>query len=125
MKNIQKTYQILLVDDEQDILSMLEVVLRAKKYIVHSSMSISEALNILEQNKDISLVISDIQMPGGTGLDLLKKIRAKYPVKPKVVFLTGFAKTSLDDACEGVSGYIEKPIDIKAFIQTVEDVLKG
>lgn len=120
-----KNYEILLVDDEPDILSLLEDILERRKYIVHSANSISKALKVLEENKDISLVISDIKMPEGTGIELLKTLRANNPIKPIVLFLTAFTDISIEDVYNrGASGFIEKPIDIKAFIKTIEETLE-
>ena len=120
-----KNYQILIVDDEPDILSLLEDILSRRKYTVHSANSVSKALKILEQNNDISLVISDIKMPEGTGIELLKTLRANNPTKPIVLFLTAFTDISMEDVYNrGASGFIEKPIDIKAFIKTVEETLE-
>jgi CheY-like chemotaxis protein/Tfp pilus assembly protein PilZ len=119
-----KTHQILIVDDEPDILSLLEEVLVRRKYVVHSADTIADALKIIEGNNDISLVISDIKMPEGTGVELLKKIRSRNPVKPAVVFLTAFTDISEEDIYDrGASGFIEKPIDIKSFTKTIENLL--
>jgi len=120
-----KNIKILLVDDEPDILELLEQVLKRRKYDVLTAESFSDASMILEQNEDISLVISDIKMPEGSGLDLLKKIRAKNPVKPILVFLTAFTDISVEDIYNrGASDFIEKPIDIKIFAKAIEDILK-
>lgn len=119
-----KTHQILIVDDEPDILSLLKEVLVRRKYIVHSADTIADALKIIEGNDDIDLVISDIKMPEGTGVELLKKIRFRHTTKPAVVFLTAFTDISDEDIYDrGASGFIEKPIDIKSFTKTIENIL--
>lgn len=116
--------KILVVDDELDILSLLEEVLKRRKYEVYSADTIDKALKILDKNKDIALVISDIKMPEGTGVDLLKKIRSIDTMKPVVVFLTAFTDISLEDVYDkGASGFIEKPLDLKFFVETIEKLL--
>ncbi|MEI6092739.1 MAG: response regulator [bacterium] len=117
--------KVLLVDDEPDILFLLEEVLKRRKYSVLVADSISNASKLLEQHKDIDIIISDIKMPEGTGIDLLKTIRAKDPIKPILVFLTAFTDISTEEIYNrGASGFIEKPIDIKVFAKTIEDLLK-
>jgi CheY-like chemotaxis protein/Tfp pilus assembly protein PilZ len=124
MRNNENKAHILIVDDEPDILSLLEDILTRRNYTVYSADTVAKALKIIEEHPKISLVISDIKMPEGTGAELLKKIRSRDPVKPILVFLTALADLSMEDICErGASGYIEKPIDIKNFIKNVESIL--
>ncbi len=123
--NMKPNIKILLVDDEPDILSLLQDVLKRRKYDVLTANSVINASKILDQNEDIDLVISDIKMPEGTGIDLLKKMREKDPIKPVLIFLTAFTDISVEDIYNrGASDFIEKPIDIKDFTKTIEDILK-
>jgi CheY-like chemotaxis protein len=126
MRSNDSKAHILIVDDEPDILSLLEDILTRRNYTVYSADTVAKALKIIEAHPEISLIISDIKMPEGTGAELLKKIRSKDPVKPILVFLTALADLSMEDICErGASGYIEKPINIKNFISDVESILAG
>ena len=66
--------RILVVDDERSMREFLEILLRKEGYDVTTAGDVDGALLALESD-DFDLVISDIQMPGKTGLDLLKAIR--------------------------------------------------
>ena len=81
-----------MVDDEQDLVSTNEYILKLLGYKVITTSSSNEALEIFRKTPDIDLVITDQTMPGLTGLQLTKellKIRADIPV----ILCTGFVKT--------------------------------
>ena len=86
-----KKYEILIVDDEERIITALEKVLRKEPYILHSTTDPLKAMKLLAHN-DIDVVILDLKMPKMNGIELLRKIRAKYPHVVNVV-LTGYADT--------------------------------
>lgn len=103
--------KLLIVDDDRDILNSLEYLLVDHGYDVRSSESGEDALRIFSAfNPDV--VISDIQMPGMGGLELLKKsVRINSTVQ--FVFLTGYATIeNVSDVMshEGAFAYLQKPI---------------
>jgi DNA-binding NtrC family response regulator len=91
MEKSMARHTILLVDDEEHILSSLERALRTEPYAVLRGMSGPDALDILESGL-ISLIISDLNMPGMNGLELLQIVKEQYPEVIRVV-LTGQADT--------------------------------
>lgn len=83
--------RLLLVDDEREILDWLFELFRELPDMdldVYRALSGAEALDILNRTK-IDVVVSDIKMPGMNGMQLLEKIRARWPLC-RVVFLTGY-----------------------------------
>lgn len=109
-------YHLLAVDDEKAVLEMLEDALDWPSLgigCVYTSTGISEAKNIIE-NQKIHLLLCDIEMPGGSGLELLEWIREEgYPII--TMFLTGFA--NFDYARRAISlgslDYLLKPVTFK------------
>ena len=80
---------ILCVDDEPIILKTLERLFRKENYDVYKAENGNEALSILEE-VPIDLVISDYRMPEITGVELLKKVKEKYPATIRII-LSGYA----------------------------------
>jgi two-component system, cell cycle response regulator len=102
------TYSILVVDDDDAVKESVEEYLQILKYSVQSAGSAKEALEALKIfNADI--VITDIMMQGMDGLELTKKIKAKYDAD--VVVMTGYsAEYSYEEAVKaGASDFIFKP----------------
>jgi diguanylate cyclase (GGDEF)-like protein len=103
--------QILVVDDETTVRSVLNQVLREDGYDVTEAESGSRALEIL-QHESFDLIITDIKMPGITGLELLKKVKQAQP-DTQVIIITSYASldTSLTALRHGAYDYLFKPFE--------------
>ena len=103
---------ILVVDDELSMREFLKILLEKEGYTVSIAAEAAMALEIIE-NETINLVVSDIRMPGMSGLDLLAKLKHRLPDLP-VIMITAFA--SPDDAVRamknGAFDYITKPFNV-------------
>ena len=103
-------YKILLVDDEECILNSLYRCLR-RNYNVIMAESGEEAMEVLQENQDIALILSDVKMPGMDGITFLAKANDISPLAVKMV-LSGYAELDLVmDAINGghVWRYMTKP----------------
>ena len=111
-------YSILFVDDEAD---MMEVFrrrfrreLREGKCVMHFSLSGEEAFELLNQGikPELMLILSDINMPGMSGLDLLERTEQIYPELP-VIMITAYGdQERRSRAFEiGATDFLAKPID--------------
>lgn len=82
--------RVLFVDDEPNILSSLRRGLAREKYIKFFALNAEEALYIMQEH-EIHVIVSDMRMPGMSGLDLLKLVSEKYPNIVKIV-LSGYTQ---------------------------------
>lgn len=108
----QKNIKILLVDDDDSLRDMLSIVLKKEGYDVVSLENAMLALKILKK-RSFDLIISDIKMPGISGIRLLSKIKSINNEIP-IIMITAYASTN--DAVEamklGAENYITKPFNL-------------
>lgn len=116
--------KILVVDDEKSLRITLSLFLENENHIVITASNFDEAILILEKNKP-DLIITDIIMPGKTGLELLKYIREMDKNVP-VIIMTG--EPTVESAIIGIqqsaSDYISKPVNRIDFLSIVNRTLK-
>ena len=84
---------ILLVDDDSAVREVTASILRDLDHVVIEVGSGGGALDLLDRNTHIDLVILDFAMPGMNGMEVARQVRTKVPSRP-VVFVTGYADTS-------------------------------
>jgi DNA-binding NtrC family response regulator len=103
---------ILVVDDEEAQRTVLAGFLRKRGFEVLASASVDEALK-LAASRTIDLVLTDLKMPGRTGVDLLDGIREINPEVP-VVLMTAFGTvaSAVDAMKHGAADFLTKPIDL-------------
>jgi two-component system, cell cycle sensor histidine kinase and response regulator CckA len=125
------TATILVVDDEPTVLSFVSKVLERAGYEVLGASSADQAAEICEQKElRISIVVTDIQMPGVSGRKLAECLSRSHPNIP-VLFMTGYiADTENCDTLTGdvrLDGYpiIRKPFGREALLAAIEGVLLG
>ena len=92
-KRSAKGAVILLVDDDSAVREVTASILRDLGHVVMEVGSGGGALDLLDRNAQIDLVILDFAMPGMNGMEVARQVRAKVPSRP-VVFVTGYADTS-------------------------------
>lgn len=103
-------HEVLVVDDEVVVLTVLREALRRGGYRVTTAASAEEAMDLMRKRR-FDLVLTDKNLPGASGLEVLRLARTLDP-PPAVVLITGYS--SYDSAVEaldiGAQDYIEKPI---------------
>ncbi|SHI60818.1 TPR repeat-containing protein [Clostridium cavendishii DSM 21758] len=116
--------QVLIVDDTKNIREMLKTFLVMEGYKVLEATNGEEALKLLNKNK-VSLVFTDIKMPGMSGTELLKAIK-KYDKTITVIVMTAFGtiKNAVECTKLGASTYLQKPFTVKRVKVVLDEVLK-
>lgn len=102
---------------------MLDEVLSFEGFKVIQAQNGREAFEVLQSLDTIDVVVSDIQMPGGDGLELMKKLHAlDHPQKPGLILITGsITALTFDPADYNVLAVSEKPLDYERIIRTIQD----
>ena len=115
--------KILIVDDEPSICDILEKFLKRKGYEVARSSDGKAALDLINSDS-IDLVVSDIKMPGMSGVELLQKIREKDRTLP-VLITTGFPTldTAIDALKLGAYDYLTKPFHLEEIGEKIRRAL--
>jgi len=115
---------ILIVDDEQLIREMLSSALSQEGFKCHEAANVDEAFSVLDK-KRIDLVISDIMMPGRSGVELLKDLK-QIDHDIAVLMITGLTDTNTAMECIrlGADDYIAKPFSINRVVLTVKNLIE-
>ena len=122
---------ILVVDDEPDVEALFRQQfrrdLRAGRFQMEFALSASDALKLAAEVRDPSLILilSDINMPGMSGLDMLPKVRAEHPDVP-VIMITAYgdAETRRKAIERGAIGLLTKPVDFALLRQQIDTRLE-
>lgn len=124
----RNTAKILIIDDEDSILESLKILLEIEGYGVYISNSVNAAIKLLETDS-FNLIISDIKMPGISGLEFVdffkQKIWGFNKGQLPIILMTAYSdiKTGINAIKNGVFDYISKPFDNEEFKMTVKKAL--
>ncbi len=124
-KNIERTASILVVDDEKNILSSLERLLRRQGFEIIKASNAQDGLHLLS-NTHIDLIITDMRMPGMGGAEFLSLAAKSHPNIVRIV-LTGYA--DLDSAMDAINSgdiyrYVSKPWNDSDLINAIRSGLE-
>jgi response regulator RpfG family c-di-GMP phosphodiesterase len=118
--------EILFVDDEKNVLQALKRLFMDEDYTVNVANSGEEALEILKNNPNIGLIVTDQRMPGLTGVDFLEKAKEIAPDALRIL-LTGYADiNAVADAINrgGAYRYITKPWKDEELLQIIDEAAR-
>ena len=113
---------VLIVDDEISFLETITKRLTKREFVVASANSGKKAIETLEANNSIEVVILDVKMPGMDGIDTLVEIKNKFPLV-EVIMLTGHAtvETAIEGMKLGAFDYLMKPCDIDVLVSKTNE----
>lgn len=119
--------KILVIDDEELLIKSLSRLLEKQGYEVYTVRNGSDAVAVMDED-DFDLVISDIRMPGLSGVETVRQIQENMSKKQKkipTIFVTGFADDNIEREARKLNpiAYIMKPFDIRELLKTVMDCL--
>ena len=118
--------KILVIEDEPDIRKTLEYNLERENFIVTSASSLSDAKEHLAKD-NFSLLILDLMLPDGSGLDLCRELKSNSTIESPLILIL----TAKDDEVDRVVGfelgaddYVTKPFSVRELILRVKAILK-
>ena len=124
-----KKLKLMIVDDERDNLDLLYRTFR-REFKVYKASNPMEALEILDSEGEMAVMISDQSMPELTGLQLFDKTTERFP-DTKCILLTGYSEDSLNDEHNSREKLVFKcitkpfaPDELKAVVQEATDIYK-
>ena len=115
------TIKILLVDDEELIRDEASETLVDEGYQCLTASNVDNALTIIRNNHDISLIVTDLKMPRKSGVDLIKIVENEFGKTFKFVVMSGHGSALVDEIDIDLNAYsfLKKPLDIDKLIETV------
>ena len=115
--------RILVVDDSPDTLELIQRNLASQGHVIHTASSAADALALLD-SMTVDLVVTDVRMPGLSGIDLIREVRVRHP-GIELVVITGYA--TIEGAVEalqlGAWDYLAKPFTDEELFQAVRRAL--
>jgi len=115
------TIKILIVDDEEFICEEASETLIDEGYQCLTASNVDDALTIIRNNHDISLIVTDLKMPRKSGVDLIKIVENEFGKTFKFVVMSGHGSALVDEIDIDLNAYsfLKKPLDIDKLIETV------
>ena len=115
---------VLLVDDEVSFVETFSERLELRNFETSTAFSGEEALQVLERNGSIEVVILDVKMPGMGGIETLAEIHRKYPLV-EVIMLSGHVdvESAIEGMKQGAFDYLMKPVDMDQIIAKVTEAV--
>ena len=116
-------FSLLVVDDEPDLRTLYELTLAREGYDIETAGSVEEALAHLH-DRTFSAVITDMRLPDGTGLDLLRRLE-EGARREKAIVITayGSAENAVEALKAGAYDYLTKPVDLRQFRAVVASAI--
>lgn len=124
-KNMNERYRVLVVDKSDDIIECLTHSLQPYQYIVEGVTSTQTALQMLS-DQQYDIVITDVHMPGISGLELLRRVKTTLDTQLPVILITGQIETehAVEAVRLGAADFIGKPIDMNELLRSMDYQLK-
>jgi DNA-binding NtrC family response regulator len=117
---------VLLIEDEKNLAMVLSALLEREGISVRVCHDSREALRALEEHEDFSVVLTDLFMPGPSGMEILHQVKRERPNLP-VVLMTAYGtiETAVSALKAGAFDFVTKPIDQGDLIRTIRRAMQS
>ncbi len=123
--NAPSRHRLLVVDDEPDLRTLYELTLLREGYHIETAGCVEDAWQLLSEQA-FSAIITDMRLPDGEGLDLIRRLDAAgRPEKSIVITAYGSAENAVSALKAGAYDYLTKPVDLKQFRSVVASALQA
>ena len=114
----------LLIDDEPDILSLLNLTVKRMKIDTDCASSVSEAVQLLSRNK-YDFCLSDMRLPDGDGMDIVKFVQSNIPEMPiAIITAHGNMELGIEAMKNGAFDFVSKPVDLERLRNLVKSAIQ-
>ncbi|MCG7922040.1 MAG: sigma-54 dependent transcriptional regulator [Candidatus Thiodiazotropha lotti] len=114
----------LIVDDEPDICELLEITLLRMGIDAHSVFNLASAHQLLAE-QSFDLCLSDMRLPDGNGIDLVRHINQTYPELPVAMITAhGNMESAIEALKAGAFDFVSKPVDLEVLRKLVQQAIK-
>lgn len=115
---------VLIVDDEKEVRDSLTAVYKSKGYTVTAKGDAMSALEFLKK-QNVDVVVTDLYLPNLNGMELLKRIKKKYP-RIKVIMMSAMGTESTFERAKklGAEGFLQKPFALSSAVSILEEGVK-
>ncbi|MCH8175577.1 MAG: sigma-54-dependent Fis family transcriptional regulator [Proteobacteria bacterium] len=118
------TEKVLIVDDEPDIRELLEITLGRMSLATESAADLTSARRLLSTEK-FSLCLTDMRLPDGDGIELVKYIQAEYKQMPVAMITAhGSTETAIKALKAGAFDFVSKPVDLQKLRDLINSALR-
>ena len=114
---------VLVVDDDQDLLTLVAMVLEGEGYKVLTATDGREGLDAIERSMP-DLILLDMKMPIMNGWEFAKEFKSKYDAKAPIVVITAYTDAKKRAEEIGAAGWIGKPFDLDTLVNVVNRYVK-
>jgi two-component system response regulator PilR (NtrC family) len=119
-----KKHKVLVVDDEADIRELLEITLNRMGLDTRSASNLAGARRLL-RDETFQLCLTDMRLPDGTGIDLVRTVTEHHPNLPiAVVTAFGSVEAAIDSLKAGAFDFVSKPVELEQLRRLVNSALK-
>ena len=118
--------KVLVVEDHHDTSYLLCRLLKTEGYEVEHAIDGMVGYHAAS-NAQPDLIVTDIQMPRMDGIEMIRRIRESQAIgRTPIIVISAYGKRLIDDALEaGADGFVEKPIDLESFLETIKSKLSA
>ena len=115
--------RVLLIDDDPGLSEVIGMLLEREGYAVARAATVKQGIALVEAG-GLDLVVTDLKLPDGTGLDAVKAIRARHPALP-IIMITSYSsmESAIDALRAGANDYVIKPFNNDEFLRAIARAL--
>ena len=115
--------RVLLVDDDPGVAEVLGLLLEREGYAVSQAATRKQAIALVE-SRELDVVVTDLKLPDGTGLEVIAGVRARRPRLP-IIMITSYSsmESAIDALRAGANDYVIKPFDNNEFLRAISRAL--
>jgi CheY-like chemotaxis protein len=110
--------KILVVEDDQDTQAILSELLQMQGHTIVTASESQQALAIIGHQPDIELLITDVSLPGMSGIELARAVKSSHPAIA-ILICSGYGEQQFETLAFPAT-WLQKPIEIDAFLEAIE-----